>query len=172
MRAAPTVLGSCSSLRSNVGSPEYSTPGRSGAPATAASPEDSRPQYNLLRRTFVHRRTALREGVNSCKRWLAGVDGIILGLSPAKAGSPELATTFLFSSPGTAPSPEQSTQLSRCTKSAKKPKQRFPVASVFPTNINIWLCRLTRNVPLRLRLVSLLAKPKQLSFVLGACHHM
>ena len=123
-------------------------------------------------RMWVHRRTALREGVNSCKRWLAGVDGIILGLSPAKAGSPELATTFLFSSPGTAPSPEQGTQLSRCTKSAKKPKQRFPVASVFPTNINRWLCRLTRNGPLRLRLVSLLAKPRQLSFVLGACHHM
>ena len=55
MRAAPTVLGSCSSLRSNVGSPEDSTPGRSGAPATAASPEDSRPQYNLLRRTFARR---------------------------------------------------------------------------------------------------------------------
>ena len=108
---------------------------------------------------WVHRRTALREGVNSCKRWLAGVDGIILGLSPAKAGSPELATTFLFSSPGTAPSPEQGTQLSRCTKSAKKPKQRFPVASVFPTNINRWLCRLTRNGPLRLRLVTFLQSP-------------
>ena len=38
--------------------------------------------------------------------------------------------------------------------------------------VNKYLCRLTRNGPLRLRLVSLLAKPRQLSFVLGACHHM
>jgi len=75
---------------------------------------------------WLRRSTALREGVNSCKRWLAGVDGIILGLSPAKAGSPELATTFLFSSPGTAPSPEQGTQLSRCTKSAKKSEATIP----------------------------------------------